>query len=217
MDQRPMTFTTGTGTIEAVMHTPDRGDARALAFVVCHPHPQYGGDMNNNVVLALVRGMVAAGHAAVRFNFRGVGGSSGGYDGGAGEADDLRAIVTQVAERAAPGPVPVAVAGYSFGAWVAATVAADQSVPALVLVAPPLSARMDAGTALKRFRGPVLLLAGDSDPVCPRAALEELAREMRERARVHIEPGMDHFWAGRERTIEQMAAAFAGGLAVEHA
>jgi alpha/beta superfamily hydrolase len=104
------------GAIEALrdepLHAPQGASVRGVA-VIAHPHPLYGGTMNNKVVQTLARAFVQCGFAAVRFNFRGVGASQGVHDHGVGEAADLLAVVDQVA----PAGVPLALGGFSFGAF----------------------------------------------------------------------------------------------------
>jgi alpha/beta superfamily hydrolase len=90
------------------------------AVVVCHPHPVHGGTMNNNVVYRVAKALTDAGASVLRFNFRGVGRSTGAYDNGVGEEDDARAALDFLAERA-PG-IPLWMAGFSFGARVGLTV-----------------------------------------------------------------------------------------------
>src|SRR5438876_1190475 len=113
--------------LDAALDTPDNGPPAAIV-VICHPHPQYGGDMENNVVVAIADGLVRDGIAALRFNFRGVGISEGTYDGGAGEQDDARAAIQYA--RSLVGISRVGLAGYSFGSGVAAAVAVE-SIAAL--------------------------------------------------------------------------------------
>nr|MBP8100317.1 alpha/beta hydrolase [Burkholderiaceae bacterium] len=104
------------GAIEALrdepLHAPQGASVRGVA-VIAHPHPLYGGTMNNKVVQTLARAFVQCGFAAVRFNFRGVGASQGVHGHGVGEAADLLAVVDQVA----PAGVPLALGGFSFGAF----------------------------------------------------------------------------------------------------
>src|SRR5439155_17501983 len=108
-------------------------------LVVCHPHPLYGGDMDNPVVVRAAEVATESGLSTLRFNFRGVGRSSGTHDRGEGEGHDLKAALEMLRNRLPPGR-PLGLAGYSFGAWIAARVTAS-GVPltALCLIAPPLS------------------------------------------------------------------------------
>jgi alpha/beta superfamily hydrolase len=109
------------GQLEAILKEPL---APVAAAVVCHPHPLGGGTMNNNVVYRLTRALVDAGVAVLRFNFRGVGTSTGRHDGGAGEEDDARAALETLAHHH-PG-LPLWMAGFSFGARVGLTVGAHE-------------------------------------------------------------------------------------------
>src|SRR5437867_9908494 len=107
-------------------------------IVVCHPHPLYGGDMDNPVVIRVAEVAESLGIATLRFNFRGVGASTGQHGGGEAEVEDIKAARAAMAERLPAGSA-IGLAGYSFGAAVAARVAATTSdLPALALVAPPL-------------------------------------------------------------------------------
>src|SRR5512134_2369176 len=121
------------GTIEVLRDEPPAGQAARGVAVIAHPHPLFGGTMDNKVVQTLARAFVQCGWAAVRFNFRGVGSSEGTHDEGRGEAEDLQAVVREFAPEG-----PIALAGFSFGAFV--TVQAlqalwpERDVRALVLV-----------------------------------------------------------------------------------
>ena len=101
------------GVIEALRDVPADGVVRGTA-VIAHPHPLFGGTMDNKVVQTLARAFVQCGWVALRFNFRGVGASEGVYDNGVGEVDDMLAVVQQLAPEG-----PLALAGFSFGAHVA--------------------------------------------------------------------------------------------------
>jgi uncharacterized protein len=124
----------GDVTLEARVSIPASATA---AVVLCHPHPLYGGDMDSHVVLQAVEACAARNVGTLRFNFRGVGASTGKHDDGRGEQDDVRAALTELRRRL-PRGAPVALAGYSFGAAVAAVVAADTPIGGLALIAPPV-------------------------------------------------------------------------------
>ena len=177
------------GDIEAALDVPAAAP-RGLA-VVCHPHPQHGGTMDNKVVQTLARAFVQLGYAALRFNFRGVGASAGSWAQGPGEIDDALAVV---ARQRAPGQ-PLVLAGFSFGAYVASHVAArlaEAGTPAerLVLVGPAASrfdmAAVPAGT---------LVLHGEADDVVPLSATLEWARP--QALPVIVFPGTGHFFHGQ--------------------
>src|SRR5689334_7375027 len=107
------------GSLEGILR---EATSAVAAAVVCHPHPRGGGTMNNNVVYRAAKALVAGGVTALRFNFRGVGASTGAYADGVGEEDDVRAAVDYLREQA-PG-LPIWIAGFSFGARVGLTVGA---------------------------------------------------------------------------------------------
>jgi alpha/beta superfamily hydrolase len=202
MDETRLTIPSGPLELEGVLHTPT-GGGPVPVVVVCHPHPRYGGDMANNVVMAVVRGAVARGIAALRFNFRGVGRSAGTYDDGRGEQDDVRTALACAAARPEVDATRLGLAGYSFGAVMAA-LTADERVAALALIAPPLAAHL--GDRLASFQRPLLLLAGERDQFCPADALHRLAAQSR--AELVLVPGADHFWFGQERRIEEAVGDF---------
>jgi alpha/beta superfamily hydrolase len=164
------------------------------ALVVCHPHPLYGGDMDNPVVVRAVEVGQDMGLSTIRFNFRGVGRSTGAHAQGPGEQDDLRAALSTLRARL-PAGRPVGLVGYSFGAWIAAGVAATTApLAGLCLVAPPLAmldfAGLDPGGA------EVLLVAGTRDPYCSQAGLAALGARL-PRSEVATIEGADHFFFGK--------------------
>jgi alpha/beta superfamily hydrolase len=156
----------------------------------------YGGDMENPVVVRVAEVCREAGVATMRFDFRGVGASTGTFDEGRGEQDDLGAALDHLAS-ALPAGAAVAAAGYSFGASVAARVAMRRPLAALALIAPALAmpALADLGN-LAAFDRPVLVVAGTADQYCPPEALERLARAV-PRATVRTVDGADHFFFGK--------------------
>lgn len=190
--------------LAAVLHLPD-GVPPFAGVAVCHPHPQYGGDMNSNVVTAICRALTDRGMAALRFNFRGVGGSTGGYDNGRGEALDVTAALTHLVAQEEIEPARVGLAGYSFGAMMAA-VAADERVRALALVSPP-AGRLDRGR-LSALRCPVLMVTGDGDQISPPDDLRALAASLAIPVQADVAPGTDHFWWGHERDLDALIGPF---------
>jgi alpha/beta superfamily hydrolase len=145
-------------------HPATRIAPGATVAVVCHPHPMFGGTMHNKVVHAAAEAFAGLGMPVVRFNFRGVGQSSGAHDGGRGETQDLVAVLDDVAARF-PG-APILAAGYSFGAWVALRVGcADARVAALVGIAAPVG--LYDFRFLQGCDRPLSLIQGEADPLAP--------------------------------------------------
>ena len=179
---------------------------------LCHPHPRYGGDMENPVVVRAAEVCRESGLATLRFDFRGVGASTGVFDEGRGEQDDLGAALDHLA-GALPAGASVAAAGYSFGAAVAGRVAMRRSLAGLALIAPALAmpALADLGD-LAAFERPLLVVAGTADQYCPLDALERLARAM-PRATVRTVEGADHFFFGKLFPLGEIVGAWARALA----
>lgn len=170
------------------------------AWVVLHPHPQYGGDMNNHVVVALCETLSHSGSAALRFNFRGTGRSEGEYSGGPGEREDALAAIDEV--RAA-GAKTVGLAGYSFGAAVAASVAEEAGVEHLVLVSPPTV--MGGGLSLP-ITIPTLAVTGENDTVSSAAIVRAVDFP---NVRAAVVPGVDHGWWPGVEKLSALVAEFA--------
>ena len=140
MISRHVVFPCGSIQLEGILSLPD-GKAPFPAVVVCHPHPLYGGDMNNNVVTAVCSALARGSIAALRFNFRGVGNSSGSFSDGSGEKDDLRAALDFLCTLKEIDKRKIGLAGYSFGGMAANSVALkDDRVKQLALISPALDA-----------------------------------------------------------------------------
>jgi hypothetical protein len=176
-------------------------------FVICHPHPLYGGDMDNPVVIRAAEVAQAAGYATLRFNFRGAGGSKGVHDNGRGEQEDVKAAMAMLAIHL-PAGSRVGVMGYSFGAAMAAR-ATRPSIPEapLGLIAPPLG--MYDLDFLQTSPGRLLLVAGTADSYCPVEALHRLAALTSAEERI-IE-GADHFFFGKLYPLGEAIGAWLAG------
>jgi uncharacterized protein len=161
-------------------------------LVACHPHPLYGGDMDNPVVVRVAEVAREEGVSTLRFNFRGVGRSTGTHGGGDGEREDVVAALAFLHSRL-PGQGRLGLAGYSFGAWVAAR-AVSPDVVALALIAPPLTILDFDG--LDAPGRDILLIAGTRDEYCPVPRFQELASRV-PRAQTVILEGADHFFFGK--------------------
>lgn len=167
--------------------------AHAGHAVVCHPHPQHGGTMQNKVVHTLIRAMTANALTALRFNFRGVGASEGAYGQGTGETDDTVAACDWLVSID-PG-YPLLLAGFSFGAYTALRAANLVAPVALVTVAPPV--RMFAFASQHRPRCPWLVVQGDADEITDIAAVQEWLAGMQDPPRLEVMSGASHFFHGR--------------------
>lgn len=183
------------GQLEGFAHLPDE-TPRAIA-VVAHPLPTMGGTMENKIVTTLAKTFSELGFAALRFNFRGVGGSAGQFDSGEGEVEDALAVVRYAQSEF--GRLPLILSGFSFGGYVQAR-AAERLHPQphrLVLIAP----------AVGRFAMPqvphnTLLIHGEQDDVIPLADALHWARP--QHLPIVVLPEAGHFFHGRLHQIKQL-------------
>lgn len=160
--------------------------------VVCHPHPQFGGSMDNDLVVALTRALGAAGLATLRFDFRGVGASGGAHDDGRGEVADVCAAAAQLRERL--DVAHVTLVGYSFGSVMALRAGAMEPdrTSAIVAIAPPV--RMIGLEFLAGCAVPLAFVTGDRDRFCPLAALQAARERVAPASTLALVPGADHFF-----------------------
>lgn len=200
------------GFLEGLLRRPDAPEgaevdahAPAMAALVCHPHPKGGGTMHNKVVFRVAQALGDVGMLVLRFNFRGVGRSTGRYDEGRGEADDVRAALDYLATRY-PG-VPLCMAGFSFGAWVGLPVGcADPRVRQLVGVGVPVS--LLGAVALADCRLPKLIVQGERDQHGPLAALLPWYTALPEPKHLIVIPGADHFFTEQQGELRATVADY---------
>ncbi|HET7370573.1 MAG TPA: alpha/beta fold hydrolase [Gammaproteobacteria bacterium] len=181
-------LTGAAGDIEALLDRPE-GEPAAVA-VVCHPHPLFQGTMHNKVAHMLARAFTDLGALALRFNFRGVGGSAGEHGRGDGETDDTVAVAGWLRERNPA--LPFWLGGFSFGAMVALRAARQLEPAALVTVAPPT----DRLGRLARPACPWLLLQGEDDDVVGADSVLEWARAFESPPDIATFAGVGHFFHG---------------------
>ena len=191
------------GDIECAIDLPPHGAGherpRGIA-VLCHPHPQFGGTMNNKVVQTLARALLHLGYTSGRFNFRGIGASQGAWDQGRGEVDDALSVVAALRGAGQP----LVLGGFSFGGYVASQAAArlgaDERAERLVLVAPAVvnfeAAAVPADT---------LVVHGEVDEVVPLAAVLDWARP--QALPVTVVPGAGHFFHGQLTLLRHIVTA----------
>ena len=195
------------GEIEALLEMPAEGVEPYDRFgVVCHPHPLYGGTLDNKVVYTLARAFVERSVPAIRFNFRGVGGSAGSYDEGRGETADALAVVAYGRERW-PG-ASLWLAGFSFGGAVAVRAAVQSEPQGLVTVAPGITR-----VAMEGVGSPTcswLIVQGDADDVIEPAAVLEWAKRQSPAPVVRVLPGAGHFFHGRLHELREVVLDFLG-------
>lgn len=149
------------GMLEIATAMPSPETARAGTALICHPHSLQGGTMQNKVVTTLEKALRELGLATVRFNFRGVGASTGSFDDGAGETDDLRTVATWIGQVHPQDTLWLA--GFSFGSYVALRAAAALSVDQLITIAPPVGRWNFSSITLPKC--PWLLIQGEQDEV----------------------------------------------------
>jgi alpha/beta superfamily hydrolase len=195
------------GSLEGILRAPTSAVAAA---VVCHPHPLGGGTMNNNVVYRAAKALVAGGVTTLRFNFRGVGASTGKHADGIGEEEDVRAAVDFLRAHA-PG-LPIWIAGFSFGARVGLTVAA-RSDDVVKLLGVGLALNMFDYGFLSTCPKPKAIVQASLDEYGARDAIEAAVRGMSEPKRLWIVDGATHLFPGHldafERAAEEAVAYLA--------
>ncbi|MFZ2631751.1 MAG: alpha/beta fold hydrolase [Desulfosalsimonadaceae bacterium] len=171
--------------------------------VAVHPHPLYGGDMTNNVVETIVGAYRKQRHATLRFNFRGVGASTGDHDDGIGEQADLLAAFQFLKGQ---GIESIDLAGYSFGAWVIAKAAGKIPADRIIMVAPP-AAMMDFDENI-RIPGLKLVITGSRDEFAPVDRIKELTAAWDPAAAFEVIDGADHFFLGYAQRLTEILCQY---------
>ncbi len=199
-------FPCGDITLEGELHLP-QGRGPFPSVVVCHPHSLYGGNMVNNIVIAVCQALPRHSVAAFRFNFRGVGNSGGAFGGGIAEQEDVKAALDFILSGTDIDSERIGLAGYSFGASVALPVALqDKRVGLLALVSPALS---DSGwEKLTGYNKPKFLIVGDADSVVPLDRFQQHIKGIADPKQYQVVSGADHFWWGYEEEVAQEVTRF---------
>ena len=195
------------GPLEALLDEPVKrteGEAIRAAVVFAHPHPQFGGTMHTKTVYQGAKGLTRIGCAVLRFNFRGVGRSAGGFDQGEGEQADFKAALDYMAVRY-PG-ARLWSAGFSFGAWVALEAgAADDRVSALIGIAPPVATSISGHnyTFEKTLAStkPKFFVQGEADEVCPLEGMWAFYARLQEPKELVIIDGATHLFEGQAAEV----------------
>jgi uncharacterized protein len=189
------------GPIQCAIDEPELAPPLGVALV-CHPHPQFGGTLDNKVVQTLARSFVQLGWRSVRFNFRGVGQSAGQWDSGVGELDDAQAVLQAFAQtEKRDNATPLALAGFSFGGYVASWIAQRlphrEQLKHLVLVGPAV-----ANFKAAPVSADALVIQGEQDDVVPMGAVLDWARP--QALPVTVVPGAGHFFHGQLGLLKQL-------------
>jgi len=183
------------GAIECAIDAP--ADAPRAVAIICHPHPQGGGTLDNKVAQTLARAFMQLGYRAVRFNFRGVGASEGEYDEGRGETDDTLAVIAAHRDPA----LPLVLSGFSFGAYVASQAAQrlpdDAKAERLVLIGPSTQKQQ-----MPAVPEGTLVIHGELDDVVPLSATFDWARP--QALPVIVIPGVGHFFHGQLTLLKNL-------------
>ena len=190
------------GAVEVLRDAPLAGHPPHGTAVIAHPHPLFGGTMDNKVVQTLARAFVQTGWAALRFNFRGVGATEGEHDEGCGELDDMLALT---ASEAPDGPL--AIAGFSFGSFVASRAVqalwAVRSIEKIVLVGVAAS-RFDVAVLPAESHERTLVIHGEHDDTVPLGSVLDWARP--QSLPVTVVPGGGHFFHGQLPLLKSLVA-----------
>jgi uncharacterized protein len=191
------------GSLEALLEEPTAAPLEGFA-VVCHPHPLYGGTMQNKVVHTVARALQEAAIATLRFNFRGVGASAGSYDQGRGELLDTLAVI-DFGRRRWPAAA-FTLAGFSFGAQMALLAAPSTAPVRLITVAPPVS-RPEFG-AVEPPLCPWLIVQGDADEVVDPQQVRSFAERFASPPVLVMLSGVNHLFHSHLRELHDAVASF---------
>jgi hypothetical protein len=201
--EKQIIFSSRARTIEGILEK----NSEANGAVITHPHPLYGGNMHNNVVISITKTYQKMGYTTLRFNFRGVGNSQGSYEDGVGEQEDVRAAISYLTNSSIN---QIDLAGYSFGAWVNALAATNNlNLKNMIMVSPPV-AFIDFGSisGLSSLR---LIVTGSRDDIAPPDLIKKSYAAWNAAAQFEVINGADHFYAGSLDKLEAILAAYLEG------
>jgi len=206
MKETRVNFQSGELALEGVLAIPE-GAGSFPAVIVCHPHPLYGGNMDNNVVCSLAETLTQASFVYFKFNFRGVGGSQGEFGQGTGEQEDVEAAISFMSTVKAVDSKRIGLAGYSAGAGFALPIgSSDGRIKALAAVSPPLNEfNFDF---LKDCLKPKLLVSGSRDNSTAADEFLQFCQSLAEPKQCEIIEGADHSWWEYESRLAAKVTAF---------
>jgi alpha/beta superfamily hydrolase len=206
MKEARVSFLSGKLLLEGILGTP-RGAGPFPAVIVCHPHPLYGGSMDNNVVNGLFEALTQASFVALKFNFRGVGESQGEFGQGTGEQEDVKGAICLVSKLKEVDRHRIGLAGYSAGAGFALPIGSDDArIKTLAAISPAFD-MFDFGF-LKDCHKPKLLVSGSHDKFTNTSEFFEFCRTLPDPTECEIIEGADHFWQGYESRLTSRVTDF---------
>jgi len=190
----------GAWTIEGLLEK----SSETKGVVITHPHPLYGGNMHNNVVMVISHTYQKLGYTTLRFNFRGVGSSQGSYGDGNGEQEDVRAAIACLTDR---GMKQIDLAGYSFGAWVNGHLNCTKvGIANMVMVSPPVAfIDFDSVKAIDCLK---LIVTGSRDDIAPAEIIRQSYHEWNAGAHLEVINGADHFYGGYENKLDEVLLSY---------
>jgi hypothetical protein len=206
MKETRVSFPSGELFLEGILAIPE-GAGPFPAVIVCHPHPLYGGSMDNNVVYSLSEVLTQASFVSFKFNFRGVGGSQGEFSQGIGEQGDVEAAISFINTAKKVDSKRIGLAGYSAGAGFALPIGSkDHRIKALAAISPPVS--MFDFDFLKSCPKPKFVISGSRDNFTPANQFLALCQNLPEPRELEIIEGADHFWWGHESSLAARVTTF---------
>ncbi len=209
MTEEMITFPSGDVMLTGGLTRSAGVSGTAPTVIICHPHPQYGGSMYNNVVEGVMADIIPKGFSTLRFNFRGIGGSGGSSTGTLEDGRDVGAAVDYVSSL--KDFVPIYLVGYSYGAWVGLYHAmSDSRIAAWAAVSPPVS--MFDFSYLEDVKVPKFFVAGDRDDFLNLDDLKKLVEKVDDPKELVVIPGADHFYGGYEAQMGSLVGGFLGNL-----
>lgn len=193
------------GMLEVMLEHPEQepSDKPQAVVIIAHPHPAYGGSMENKVVHTIARACNLSGLIALRFNFRGVGKSEGDFDNGIGEQEDLVAVIQYAKKIFAD--KPLALAGFSFGAAICISQANKQDYEFLITVAPPIYGKI---SPLKEITPRWGLFMGEADEVVTPNTVRAWLQTQKNQSQEYWFNGVGHFFHGRLPDLREKLVKF---------
>jgi alpha/beta superfamily hydrolase len=200
--EKSITFSAGVITLEGLLQK----DSQTDGVVITHPHPLYGGNMHNNVVMAITRAYQELGYTTLRFNFRGTGTSQGSYADGIGEQEDVKAAIAYLADLVID---RVDLAGYSFGAWVNGHLnCAKNGIANMVMISPPVAfIEFDSVSSIDCLN---LIVTGSRDDIAPAEMISQTYHQWNAAAHFEVIDGADHLYGGYEKKLEEVLLSYTG-------